>query len=166
MACARPLAPVLGRCETVQGRVLAFNAEDKPSSTRHRIQRMCRALGLNISELDLYLINMPGLRIDDSTQIDRLRDTIERYESVHVTLDPFRDLHGLDENDARVMSAVLAPLRLIQHDFGCSVQMIHHTAKQSTENARRPGQRLRGSGVLHGWIDSAMYLTRDGERVA
>ena len=40
--------------------------------------------------------------------------------------------------------------------------LVHHMAKLS-EVQRRPGQRLRGSSALHGWVDSALYLERPDE---
>lgn len=158
--CVAAGLPVLGRFPTVKGRVLMFNAEDRPRMTRRRIGRMCRALDLDIAALDLKLIDVPALRLDDAGTVDKLRATVERERPTLLVLDPLRNLHGLDENDAKIVSALLAPLRLIQRDFKCAVMVVHHLAKAQPDTQRRPGQRLRGSSALHGWLDSALYLTR------
>jgi len=153
---------MLGEYETRQGRVLMFNAEDRPAMTRGRIAKMCRALDVDIASLDLYLIDVPALRLDDPEQVAMLSRTVAALKPSLLILDPLRDLHGLDENDAQLASALLAPLRIIQREHHCSVMLVHHMAKM-TETNRRAGQRLRGSSVLHGWIDSALYLThKDG----
>jgi hypothetical protein len=147
------------RFEVDQGRVLMFNAEDRPSMTRRRVERMCNAMDLNLGDLDLQLINVPALRLDDPRQMAKLRKTVERSRPKLLVLDPLRNLHGLDENDAMIVSELLAPLRLLQREYGCAVMLVHHMAKK-TETERRPGQRLRGSSAFHGWLDSALYLSR------
>ncbi|MBU0755895.1 MAG: helicase RepA family protein, partial [Planctomycetes bacterium] len=40
------------------------------------------------------------------------------------------------------------------------VLLVHHVRKGSA--TKRPGQALRGSGDLHGWGDSNLYLRRNG----
>ncbi|HEX7941567.1 MAG TPA: hypothetical protein VF488_07160, partial [Gemmatimonadaceae bacterium] len=58
------------------------------------------------------------------------------------------------------MSAVLRKLRLLGELLGCTVVVVHHTAKISETSAkRRPGQQLRGSSAIHGAVDSGIYLS-------
>jgi len=158
--CVASGKPALGRYRTAPGRVLCFNAEDRPAATRTRVARMCCALELEIAKLDLHLITTPRLRLDSAQDMARLGATIAREKPVLVILDPLRDLHSGDENDAGEMSALLSPLRALQREHGCSIMVVHHMAKHTPETNRRPGQRLRGSSALHGWIDSALYLAR------
>jgi hypothetical protein len=50
-------------------------------------------------------------------------------------------------------------LRLVGELLGCTVAIVHHAGKASENTAkRRPGQRLRGSGAIHGSTDSGIYL--------
>ncbi|MCC6994808.1 MAG: AAA family ATPase [Deltaproteobacteria bacterium] len=164
--CVAAGVPVLGTYEVSKGRVLMFNAEDRPAMTRSRMAQMCVAMGLELSALDLRLINVPVLRLDDAAQIASLRATVARERPALLILDPLRDLHTLDENDARAVSGLLMPLRAIQRECHCAVMVVHHMAKL-TEVNKRPGQRMRGSGALHGWVDSALYLAKGaGEDVA
>jgi hypothetical protein len=160
--CIASGKPMFGKYEVQQGRVLMFNAEDRPAMTRHRIAQMCRSQDVDLASLDLHLIDVPALRLDDDEQVNRLARTVRSMRPTLLILDPMRDLHGLDENDAQIVSALLSPLRVMQRNFGCSVMLVHHMAK-ATELGRRAGQRLRGTSALHGWIDSALYLThKDG----
>lgn len=151
-----------GTREVRQGRVVMFNAEDRPTMTRNRIAQMCRALDVDFQSLDLHLIDVPALQLDDKAQVSRLSRTVAHLKPALLILDPLRDLHGADENDAQVIAALLNPLRIMQRNFGCAVMLVHHMAKLG-ETQRRSGQRLRGSSALHGWVDSALYLThKDG----
>lgn len=160
--CVAAGRPMFGRFEVTQGRVLMFNAEDRAPMTRSRVAKMCRALDVDIASLDFHLIDVPAIRLDDEKQMARLQSTVAALKPALLVLDPLRDLHGLDENDAQVVSALLAPLRVLQREHHCCVVIVHHMAK-ATETARRPGQRLRGSSALHGWVDSGLYLThKDG----
>lgn len=160
--CVAAGMPMFGEHTTQKGRVLMFNAEDRPSMTRNRVHQMCRSMDIDITALDLHLVDVPMLRLDDVEQREKLDRTVARLKPALVILDPLRDLHGLDENDAQVVSELLAPLRIMQRVHKCAVMIVHHMAK-ATELARRAGQRLRGSSALHGWIDSALYLThKDG----
>jgi hypothetical protein len=156
--CVASGKPMFGRYEVERGRVLVFNAEDRPAMTRDRIAKMCRALDVDLESLELSLVDVPALRLDDAAQMSRLAATVAAYKPTLLILDPLRDLHGLDENDARLMSALLVPLRVLQREHHCAVMVVHHMAKL-TETQRRPGQRLRGSSAMHGWIDSGLYLT-------
>jgi hypothetical protein len=160
--CVASGRPMFGRHEVQRGRVLMYNAEDRPSMTRDRIARMCRALDVDIDDLDLHLIDVSSLRLDDAEQMAKLSRTVAHLKPSLLILDPLRDMHGLDENDAKLMSALLVPLRVLQREHHCAVIVVHHMAKL-TETQRRPGQRLRGSSALHGWVDSGIYLSlKDG----
>lgn len=163
--CIAGGVPAFGRHRVRQGPVLAFNAEDRPQVTRARVERMCRALELDFARLDLHLVDVPTLRLDDVGQLGRLAATIARVRPILVLLDPLRDLHALDENDAQLASGLLLPLREIQRRHGTSIMLVHHMAKLVVDGPakRRPGQRLRGSSVFHGWVDSALYLQPVGE---
>lgn len=160
--CVAAGKPIFGKYAVTQGRVLMFNAEDRPQMTRSRIAQMCRALDVDLATLDVHLISIPVFRLDDDEQVASLRRTVAKLKPTLLILDPLRDLHGKDENDAQVVAALLGHLRVIQREYGCAVLLVHHMAKQS-EIKRRAGQRLRGSSALHGWVDSALYLQhKDG----
>lgn len=149
---------LMGRFECKQGKVVIFNAEDTASLTRFRIGCICRALDIDIKDLDLHLIDTPALFMDNPEHVDFLRNTVAAEKPELLILDPLRNLHGLDENDSRILPLVLQPLRQIQKEFNCAVQVIHHLVKAS--EGRTMASRLRGTGALRGWYDSGLVLDR------
>lgn len=149
---------LMGRFECKQGRVVIFNAEDTASLTRFRIGCICRGLNVDINDLDLHLIDTPALFMDNPEHVEFLRNTVADTKPELLILDPLRNLHGLDENDSRILPLVLSPLRQIQKEFNCAVQVIHHLVKAS--EGRTMASRLRGTGALRGWYDSGLVLDR------
>jgi len=102
---------------------------------------------------------LPTVRIDKSRDQERLARTVWRAGSRLLVLDPFVRLHRLDENDAGQVSALLGYLRSLQRDFDLSVLVVHHARKNGGAGGQA-GQNLRGSGDLHAWGDSNLYLRR------
>jgi hypothetical protein len=72
-------------------------------------------------------------------------------------LDPLVRLHRADENSANDISHLLGFLRQLQREHELAVVVVHHVRKSATS---QPGQALRGSGDLHAWSDSNLYLIR------
>lgn len=71
-------------------------------------------------------------------------------------------LHRGDENSASDVSGLLGFLRLLQRGHHLAVVLVHHIRKA---NANQPGQALRGSGDLHAWSDSNLYLLHHRDRL-
>lgn len=160
--CVASGLPVFGRPVARPGRVLMFNAEDQPGLTKWRLSAIARSLGQDLARLDIHLINIDALRLDDPGQAQKLADTIALVRPVLVVLDPLRNLHSLDENDAQLVTALLHPLRLINRATHTNIMLVHHMGKLTPGDVRRPGQRLRGSSALHGWVDSGLYVAPVG----
>src|SRR5581483_4360325 len=77
-----------------------------------------------------------------------------------LVLDPLRDLHSAKEDKSDVMAPVMSRLRLVRDLLGCAVVFVHHASKAGeVTSARRPGQRMRGSGVVHASVDGGLYLS-------
>jgi hypothetical protein len=158
--CVASGKPVFGRYAVAQGRVVLFNAEDKPGRTKARIQMMCRALDVDVSTLDLHIISAHGLRLDHPEDVEKLRGTVKALRPTLVVLDPLRRLHSGDEDKAGDMDPLLDALRLMQREYACSVMVVHHVKKMDGD---ANGQALRGSSVFHAWLDSALYVTAKGK---
>jgi hypothetical protein len=67
-------------------------------------------------------------------------------------------LHRSDENSAADMAALLGELRDLQRRHRLAIIVVHHLRKNAA--ASLGGQALRGSGDLHAWGDSNLYLRR------
>ena len=144
------------------GRVLVYMAEDALAVVRDRLGALCRHHGVAIEGLDLFVITAPTLRIDVPREQQRLREAVARLQPRMLLLDPFVRLHQRNENDAGEVSALLAYLRELQRLFDMAVVLVHHARKSG---AGRPGQALRGSGDVHAWGDSNLYLARKREQL-
>jgi hypothetical protein len=139
------------------GPVLIYLAEDALPSIRERIVALCAWRRLALASLPLYVITAPSLRLDDSSDRDRLTATVARLQPRLLVLDPLIRLHSGDENDARYVSALLGFLRTLSRRHLLAVALVHHLSKKSR---RQLGQALRGSSDLWAWADSSAYLTR------
>jgi hypothetical protein len=76
-----------------------------------------------------------------------------------LVLDPLRDISSAAEDKSDEMGPLMRRLRLVGELLGCTVAIGHHAGNASESTAkRRPGQRLRGSGAIHGSTASGIYL--------
>jgi hypothetical protein len=149
----------LGRFPVVTpGPVLAYAAEDAPADLHERLLALSGARGLTLSHLDLFLLTTPALRLDTALDRTRLAATLERLRPRLLLLDPLVRLHRSDENSAADMAALLGELRDLQRRYALAIMLVHHLRKQA--GATAGGQGLRGSGDLHAWGDSNLYLRR------
>lgn len=151
--------PALGSFNVPQaGPVLLYAAEDSAESVQQRLFGIASARGLALRSLDIGIILTPELRLDTERDRLRLRKTLDgRYPRLLI-LDPLVRLHRSDENSAAEMSSLLGELRALQREYELAILLVHHLRKNAP---RAPdGQALRGSGDLHAWGDSNLYLRR------
>ncbi|MBW2109773.1 MAG: AAA family ATPase [Deltaproteobacteria bacterium] len=152
--------PCLGRFPVEDcGPALVFMAEDSTAEVRERVRQICIRRSIDINELDLNVITASSLRLDNPEQRRLFVATIDRFKPKFLLLDPLIRLHNFDENSAREMSALLGFLRQVQREFDVSIMITHHANKKTHG---RPGERLRGSGDLYAFADSALYVFPNG----
>ncbi len=145
------------------GPVLVYLAEDALPIVRQRVEGMARHRGLALERVELYVITAPTLRLDREPHRRQLQHTAQRLRPRLLLLDPLVRLHGIDENNASQVAGLLACLRELQRQLDLSVILVHHTRKNAAGVA--PGQSLRGSGDLHAFGDSNLYLRRVQDRL-
>jgi len=141
------------------GPVMLYMAEDSAAVVKARLAGLCYHRGLRLDGLPIDVITEPTVRIDKSRDQERLARTVWRAHPRLLVLDPFVRLHRVDENDAGQVSTLLGYLRSLQRDFDLSVLVVHHARKNGGAGGQA-GQNLRGSGDLHAWGDSNLYLRR------
>jgi RecA-family ATPase len=141
------------------GPVLVYLAEDALSAVRERVAGMARYRGLDLAGVDIHVITSPVLRLDRSADRSRLLETTKRLRPRLLLLDPLVRLHGIDENNAGEVAELLAYFRSLQRQFDLSVLLVHHTRKNAAGGVAS-GQGLRGSGDIHAFGDSNLYLRR------
>jgi hypothetical protein len=147
-----------------RGPVLVYLAEDALGVVRERVAGMARQRGLELEQVDIHVITAPSLRLDCQTHRLRLIQTAKRLRPRLLLLDPLVRLHGIDENNAGEVAALLAYIRSLQRQLDLSVMLVHHTRKNAVGGAAA-GQALRGSSDLHAFGDSNLYLRRCKERL-
>ena len=156
--------PCLGTFATTRGaRVLLYMAEDAAPVVRSRFEALCRHHQVDLGSLDIFVITEDSLRIDQPRQQQRLLKTVEQIRPDMLLLDPLVRLHRIDENSASEVSALLGFLRHLQRQLQTAVVLVHHTRKNGSFH--QPGQALRGSGDLHAFGDSNLYLLRHREKL-
>jgi AAA domain len=110
------------------------------------------------------VITASVLRLDRGADRARLRETTRRLRPRLLLLDPLVRLHGIDENSAGEVAELLAFFRSLQREFDLSVMLVHHTRKNAAAGVAA-GQGLRGSGDIHAFGDSNLYLRRTREHL-
>ncbi len=153
-------SPCLGALDVTEpGGALVYMAEDALGVVKTRLSGICRHRGLDLAALPLDVITAPAIRLDLERDQDRLAETVRRLRPRLLLLDPFVRLHRIDENNAGDVSALLAYLRALQREHDLAIVVTHHARKNGPTGAQA-GQGLRGSGDLHAWGDSNLYLRR------
>jgi RecA-family ATPase len=145
------------------GPVLVYLAEDALTVVRQRVEGMARQRGLALDAVPIHVITTPTLRLDQDPHRTRLYETAKRLRPRMLLLDPLVRLHALDENHAGEVAGLLAYFRSLQRRLDLSVILVHHTRKNAAAVAA--GQGLRGSGDIHAFGDSNLYLRRTKERL-
>lgn len=156
--------PCLGRFPVCDpGHVLLYTAEDGAADVRRRVAAIARARKIELERLAVGLISEPMLQLDRPGHQHRLAATLEQIKPRLLVLDPLVRLHRGDENSAGDVSALLAFLRGLQREHGVAIAVVHHVRKSASSG--QPGQALRGSGDLHAWSDSNLFLLHRNDRL-
>jgi len=142
---------------TSPGPVLLYAAEDPVAALRDRVQTLAQVHGVDFQRLDLHIITVDALRLDRPDHQDRLEATLQTYKPALLILDPLVRVHGIDENVAGQVSALLGYLRCLQRKTRAAIALVHHVRKNTSATAGA-GNSLRGSGDLYAWVDSFLYL--------
>ena len=145
-----------------QGSVLVYLAEDHPAAIRGRLAGLCAHRGLDLARVPIHVITAPMLRLDSDVDRAGLQTTVNALRPRLLLLDPLVRLHRRDENCSGEVSELLAFLRELQRRYELAIIVAHHMRKSTAEHG---GQALRGSGDLHAWTDSALYLRRHHGRL-
>ena len=157
--------PCLGKYAVPEpGPVLVYLAEDARRVVGERIEGMARHRGLDIDQVAIYAITASALRLDHDRDQTRLWETAQWLRPKLLVLDPLVRLHGIDENHAGEVAELLAYFRSLQRELAISVLLVHHTRKNTGDGAAA-GQGLRGSGDIHAFGDSNLYLQRTKEHL-
>lgn len=151
---------VCGEFFAQAGRVAYFYAEDLDRQVRNRVRALL--MGRRGIEAGRFFACPRGkfLDITDPQHLAWIVASCRALGAIDLlVLDPLRDIHSAEEDKSDAMSPVMKRLRVLAELLSCTVAVVHHSPKATKENAtRRGGQNLRGSGAIHGSVDSGIYL--------
>lgn len=164
--------PFLGRYKVNHpGPVMYIQEENSPWLVKDRITKIATSRGALKGEakytaghlevkmpqdLPLYFLNNMGFDFTNEEDKQFLEDSIKGIKPVLIIFDPlYLMLGGKDENSSKDIRPVLNWLLHLRYEYKTSVIVIHHWNKAGKSG--RGGQRMLGSVLFHGWVESAMY---------
>jgi RecA-family ATPase len=144
-------------------RVLYLEQEIGPDGLRHRLNGIVNgeldpAIEFFIKSKDMQM------RLDMEEGRRLIEAEVAEVKPDVVIFDPLAKFHLLDENSAQHMGAIMrAGDRLIEK-YGTALIYIHHTGKDNPDpdQARRGGNRLRGSSAVFADVDTLVLVDRQG----
>ena len=118
--------PCLGRFPPARrGPVLLYAAEDALHLVRTRLEGICAAAALTLTDLPIHVITAPSLRLGLADDRQQLQATVAAVRPILLVLDPFVRLHRIDENASSEVAPLLAYLRELQRGFALAVVLVH-----------------------------------------
>jgi len=156
----------LNRFQTHQGRVLLILEEEGRSAVVERLDLLYGGLGLpqkagDNLPIDLLIQQGVSLVAQDGGLGSELQRHVREVQPALIVLDPFRRVHGLDENNSGAMSHLFNLLHQLTQLFTeqpCSLLLIHHLRKRS-EHLEDGLERLRGSTDIAASVDSVLEVS-------
>jgi len=94
-----------------------------------------------------------NLTLNNTEDYSLLQDLISEYSPRVLIIDPFIRFHDVDENTSNCISGIFKLFRELIEMYSISIILAHHTGKD-------PSKGARGSSVITGEYDSAIYLTK------
>ncbi len=111
-------------------------------------------------DLPFYLLNNYGFDLADPDHTQAMINTCHYLRPKLIILDPLYLILGDADGDrAKELKPFLKLLLALRMENNCSVILVHHMRKRTQGVKVRAGQNLLGSTTLHGWVDSALYLS-------
>lgn len=112
-------------------------------------------------ELPIHFINQQGFSFSNESHRKQLEEKIQEVKPVLVVFDPLYLMFDGDLNSASELGPVLQWLLHLKNFYNTGIMLIHHYNKGGNITQVRGGQKMLGSAILHGWVESAWYLKRN-----
>lgn len=158
--------PWLSHFKSRQGAVLLVLEEEDSSSVVERMSLLYGGMGLSQEQgdklpIEFFIQQGVSLLASDGSLTPELRRHIEEVQPTLIGMDPFRRLHGSDENDSGAMSHLFSKLRGVTQltSTPCSLLLVHHLRKRTLTDSGL--DRVRGSSDIGASVDSVLEI--DGE---
>ena len=151
---------VFGKLPVVDpGPVLIVAGEGSKFDVPRRLKRLSEGAGLTLRDLPINFLYGPALKLNRKRDMQYVFNEAERTGAKLVVIDPLARLMEGDENCKETVASVLNPLLMICDKLGASVCLVHHLAKQSTDNPRAINKRSRGSTDIASWYSTGIFVS-------
>ena len=97
-----------------------------------------------------------NLTLNNPEDYSLLKDLISEHSPRVLIIDPFIRFHDVDENSSNCISGIFKLFRELIEMYSISIILVHHAGKD-------PSRGGRGSSVITGEYDSAIYLTKKAD---
>lgn len=154
-----------------QGPVMYVQEENSPWLVKDRVKKISFSSGamngsatmfgsqLSVEmpdDLPLYFLNNMGFDFTNEEDRQFMEESIQEIHPVLIIFDPLYLMLGdKDENSSKDIRPVLNWLLSLRYKYNTSIIILHHWNKAG--KSERGGQRMLGSVLFHGWVESAMY---------
>jgi len=139
-------------------KVIYLQAEVSAKSMQKRLKKMLNAIGNNLNEQMLYIVNHKGFKLDRQEDLGKIDELIKKCEANVLIIDPLYKFHSGDENLVKDMTRFFDSLDWLITENNISIVVVHHFGKPS-EN-RSGATRFRGSSTITDYADTYMMLNR------
>lgn len=142
------------------GKVLFIDKENHLKLVKKRFQM------LNCSSDKIIYSTDQEWRVDKSTDMSCLINSIKKINPRLVVFDSLLRIHGKDENSASEMSEVFEELNKVKNT-GTAILLTHHHRKSYSNQPSEKSQQMRGSSDILAAIDShiAVEPKSDGSKL-
>jgi RecA-family ATPase len=142
-------------------RVLYLCGEETISHVNARVKRYAELQGILETQFDIDFIEAAAMRLDLKPVRKALHDRLLDDDREMLVIDPWRRVHGADENDSKVMSPMYNDLRRWSNKYNMTIVIVHHTPKISEDtDMSRMASWFRGSTDLAAILDTGQYVDR------
>lgn len=145
----------------VPRKVLYLCGEETVSHVNTRIKTYAELQNVPANQLDIGFIEAAAMRLDFKKVRDEMLEQILDEDYNMLVIDPWRRVHGADENDSSAMSPMYNDLRKWSNRHGLTIVILHHTPKIGMDtDMSRIASWFRGSTDLPAILDTAQYVDR------
>ncbi len=149
------------------GRAMILSAEADAGTLRHTAE-----VGANVrvpNDMRFLAMSDPWrFRLDNPNDMRELIDWAEELDALVICIDPLRNFHSLDENDAGGMVLMLQPFQQWCIKNGKAGVIVHHSKKlgedkDSGKTRNATANDMRGTSALFGMADNVLACTAKGK---
>jgi len=142
-------------------KVLYLCGEETIETVNSRIKRYAEIQGVPLNLVDIGFVEAAGMRLDFKQNRQQLLEMIKDQDYDMLVIDPWRRVHGADEDKSQVMSPIYNDFRSWSNRQGLTIVILHHTPKLGMDaDLSRIATWFRGSTDLPAILDTAQYVDR------